>query len=216
MSTVASYFSLLTGSADRETETTVVPIRPNFFLISNLKGVRFADASRNPIVILDPDNCPIDRTHFTFRSVLFAITVDARAPNKTLSIEFSLRLPQNIGSLSPSTGLPVAATHPTIPASAICFQFGNYTDEILDAIRVDDMRLLNDQARITLSPKLPSTVQLSVIFPTLVSLPNFIFLYFFFLLTHSIHMTNIITQILRYYDIRHSNSISIPIKLLAR
>ena len=45
-------------------------------------------------------------------------------------------------------------------------------------------------------------------------IPFFTSLYLFFLLTHSIHMTNTITQILRYYDIIHSYSN--PIHLLAR
>ena len=39
MSTVASYFSLSTGSAERKAETAVVIIRSNFFLISNLQGI---------------------------------------------------------------------------------------------------------------------------------------------------------------------------------
>ena len=44
--------------------------------------------------------------------------------------------------------------------------------------------------------------------------PFFTSLYLFFLLTHSFHMSNTITQIFRYYDIRHSYSFWIH--LLAR
>ena len=110
MTTVASYFSLNTSTAEREAKTTVKTIRSNLFPISNLKGAAFADASRKPIAIPDPDKHSADLTYFNFRSVLSAVAVDARAPDKILSIEFSLRLPQTLVYLSPSTGLPVTAT----------------------------------------------------------------------------------------------------------
>lgn len=55
MTTFASYFSLNTGVAERDTETTVATIRFNFFLIFNLKGVGFVDASEKLIVVPDPD-----------------------------------------------------------------------------------------------------------------------------------------------------------------
>ena len=128
MTTVASYFSLNTSTAEKEAETTVKTIRSNLFPISNLKGVGFADASRKPIAIPDPDKHPADLTYFNFRSVFSAVAVDARAPDKILSIEFSLRLPQTLVYLSPSTGLPVTATvdtstiaKPPSPASNIGF-----------------------------------------------------------------------------------------------
>ena len=81
MSIVVSYLSLNTGSAERETESAVATIRSHFFLISNLQGVGFSDASGKPITIPDPENRPVDLTYFSFRSVVSAITVDAHAPD---------------------------------------------------------------------------------------------------------------------------------------
>ena len=110
MTTVASYFFLNTDSAEREAETAVETIRSNCFIIPNLQGIGFADASGKLISILDPDKRPADLSYFTFRSVVSSITVDARAQDKKLSIKFSLRLSHTLVSLSPSNELPVAAT----------------------------------------------------------------------------------------------------------
>ena len=181
MSTVASYFSLNTVSAEKEAETAVATIRSNFFLITNLQGVGFANASGKPIAIPDLDKRPTDLTYFNFRPVVPAGVVDARTPDKRLSIEFSLRLLQTLVSLSPSTRLPVAATvdtstvtHSPSPASTIGFQLGNYTDDMLDALGVDDMGLLidRDRDRYALSPDLPSVVQPSTLFSTPVPASN--------------------------------------------
>ena len=49
MTTIASYFSLNTGSAEREAETTVICIRFTSFRASNLEGAGFADISGKPI-----------------------------------------------------------------------------------------------------------------------------------------------------------------------
>ena len=149
MATVASYLSLNTGSAEREAETAVETICSNFFLISNLQGFEFANASGKHIAIHDPDKRHADFSYFTFRSVVSAIAVDARTLDKIVSIEFSLRQPQTFVSLSCSTELPVTAivdtstiAKPSDPESNIRFQLGNYTDDMLDELGVDNMRLL--------------------------------------------------------------------------
>ena len=83
-----------------------------FVLISNLQGVGFSDTSGRPIAILDLDNLSADFIYFTFRSVVSAIAVDTCAPDKTLSIEFLLRLPQALVFLSPSRHDP--STQPRV------------------------------------------------------------------------------------------------------
>ena len=111
MSIVISYLSLNTGSAECEAKIAVAIVRSNFFLISNLQGVGFADASGKPITIPEPVNRPADLTYFTFHSVVSAVAVDARFPDKTLSIKFSLRLlfifPHSLDFQSPQTIYPV-------------------------------------------------------------------------------------------------------------
>ena len=176
MSTVASYFSLNMDSTEREAETAVVTIRSNLFLISNLQGVGFANTSGKHISIPDPEKRPADLTYFTFRSVVVAVDVDDCAPEITLSVEFSLRLPQTIVSLSPSAESPIAAIISTTRspnyALSVSFKLGNCTDEIIDALRVYDMCLLFDQGRTAPSPDLPSAVQPSILFSTTVSTSN--------------------------------------------
>ena len=66
ISTVATYFSLNTGSAEREAETTVAIIRSHFFLISDIQGVELTDASRKSIAILDLDKRPEDLAYLIF------------------------------------------------------------------------------------------------------------------------------------------------------
>ena len=65
MSTIISYLSLNTGSAEREAETAVATIRSNSFLSYNLQRVRFADVSGKHIAIPDPDNLPTNLTSTT-------------------------------------------------------------------------------------------------------------------------------------------------------
>ena len=98
MSTVTSYFGLNMGSTEREAETADINIRNDFFLVSNLQGVGFSDVSGKPLTIPDPVCRPADLTYFTFRSIVAAATVDIRAPASSLSLEFSLHLPQSLST----------------------------------------------------------------------------------------------------------------------
>ena len=66
-----------------------------FFRVTNLQGVGLADTSGKPIKVPDHTQRPAEIAYFTFRSVVSAIVVDKRAPDKLLSLEFSLRLPQS-------------------------------------------------------------------------------------------------------------------------
>ena len=87
MTTVASYFPLNTGSAEREAEAAVICIRSAFFRVSNLQRVGFADVSGKPIQVPDPDQRPADLTYLILRSVDSAVATDKRAPNKSLLLE---------------------------------------------------------------------------------------------------------------------------------
>ena len=93
ISTVASYFSFSTGSAERDADTAAQSISRSFFRITNLTGVGFSDATGKSITIPDILSRPADLTFFIFCSSILAKSVDIRAPNKSLNLEFSLRLP---------------------------------------------------------------------------------------------------------------------------
>ena len=82
LDTVAAYFEINTGSAEREAEAAAQAISRSFFRVSNLIGVTFSDLSGNPIKIPDTDNHPADITYFTFCSNVTANTVDCRVPKK--------------------------------------------------------------------------------------------------------------------------------------
>jgi len=93
ISIVASYFDINTGSAEREAESAAQSISRSFFQVSNLIGVTFYDTLGKTIEV--PNNAfrPADVTYFTFRSNVSANTDDCRVPKKSLTLEFSLRLP---------------------------------------------------------------------------------------------------------------------------
>ena len=96
MTTVALYFTLYTGTTERETEVTVSIIRSGFPRVYYLQGVSFVNASGKPTTVPDPDNRPADLTYFTLRSVVNAADIDNRASDKSLSLDFSLYFPQTL------------------------------------------------------------------------------------------------------------------------
>ena len=65
-----------------------------FFRVSNMQGVGLADVSGEPIKVPNPDQCPADLTYFILRCVVSAVATDKRVPDKSLSLEFSLRFPK--------------------------------------------------------------------------------------------------------------------------
>ena len=167
MTTVALYFPLNTGAAEREAESAVTFIRSNFLHVSNLQGVGFFDSSGQPITVPDPDNCPKDLTYFTFRSVVNTADIDNRAPDKSLSLEFSLHLPQTVHTLPPSSGflttqtvatpLALAITQSavsTLPrlASQLSFELDSYTDDSLKNLDPAFMLELLSDARLAPTP----------------------------------------------------------------
>ena len=93
LSTVASYFSIRTGSAERDADTAAQSLSRSFFLIFNLTGVVFLDLTGKMIKVPVTTSHPADLTFFNFRSNVIATTVDIHSTNKSLDLEFALRLP---------------------------------------------------------------------------------------------------------------------------
>ena len=64
---------------------------------------RLSDASRKHINLLDSEFYPTDITYFTFCSNVSTTTVDCRALNTSLTLEFYIRLPQSLCIYYPTT-----------------------------------------------------------------------------------------------------------------
>ena len=94
--TVAAYFAMPTGSVERESERIVESVRHAFFDVGNLQGIGFVDSSGKAITV--SDHREADITFFSFRSTVLASAIDQRFPTTTLSLDFSLRLPESVMS----------------------------------------------------------------------------------------------------------------------
>ena len=126
--------------------------------MSNLIGVTFSNSSGQPIKVTSSDNHPADITYFTFRSNVSANTVNCCAPNKSLALEFSLRLPQMLSqSALPSTTTPFSVSTPrSVPDSPqlvkeLAFTLGNLSDDIFSGMESDELLNLVIKARDTIS-----------------------------------------------------------------
>ena len=146
MSTIASYFGLNTEFAQREAEATEISIQINFFLVFNLQNVGFFDVSGKTLTVPDPAVCPADLTYFTFRSFVFVATVDIRTSALSLFLDFLLRLLQSLStSASHSTVLPKTSVNPALvttpqkPIEDLSFKIGNFSDDILYDMGVDQI-----------------------------------------------------------------------------
>ena len=89
--TMAAYFSIPTGSAEREAKRIIDSIHHAFFDVVNLQGIGFLDSSGRSIMV--SDNRATDITFVSFRSTLLANAIDPQFHSITLSLYFSLRLP---------------------------------------------------------------------------------------------------------------------------
>ena len=158
LSTIASYFSISTGSAARDADTAAQSISRSFFHISNLTGVAFSDVAGKSIKVPDTTSRLSDLTFFTFRSNVLATTVDIRAPNKSLNLDF-LRLLQSLSQstlISTATDSPVKTTPPSTSINpqtveALGFTLGNLSYDILSSMTPDELRNLVITARETIS-----------------------------------------------------------------
>ena len=84
---------------------------------------------------------PADLTYFTLRSVVSAASIDSRAPDKVLSLEFSLRLPETLSSslgstLTTDTNLSLG-TAPSKAEEDIGFRLGGSLVSIISQTGVD-------------------------------------------------------------------------------
>lgn len=158
MTTVASYFFLNMGSTEREAEAAITCIRSDFFRVANLQGIGFADVSKKPIQVPDPDKRPADLTYFIFRFVVSAVATTKRTLDKYLSLEFSFRLPQTFAHHAHFIGPPSVTTATTSPMtieSQPLFDFsaklGGFSDVSFDKLRVTELPALLADADILIS-----------------------------------------------------------------
>ena len=177
MTTVALYSSINTGSSEREAEAAVTSIRSVFFRVTKLQEVGFADTSGKSIKLLDPTQRPADLAYFTFRSVVSAIVIDKRAPDKILSLEFLLRLPQSFQSTASTptppgtpTTIPSPATKTPPSVNSRGTMLNSFTDESLAQLGETELRVLLLDARFTISLPIVSVLSTGVspsnLFPT--------------------------------------------------
>ena len=93
LSIVASYFTINTGSAEREADTAVQSSSRFLYRVSNVNGVAFLDTSRESIKIPNPASRPVDLMYFTFRSNIIAKTADYRTPTNRQLLNFLYAYP---------------------------------------------------------------------------------------------------------------------------
>ena len=112
--TMAAYFEITTGTAERKAERIVDSVRPAFLHVENLQGISFLNSSGKGIQITDLNNRTVDILFFTFRPTVTANKIDPRFPSTTLSLDFSLIIPQSDGPivLAPATNLNSALSTP--------------------------------------------------------------------------------------------------------
>ena len=143
-----------TGSVEREAKRIVDSVCHAFFDVDNLQGIGSLDSSRKKIMI--SNNRASDITFFSFHSTVLASALAQCFPSTTLSLDFSLRLPQNVTStasapaptLAPSIRTPPGRPDHTMvqnpvsrPTSA--FALNTATDDVLNL--VDTTQLLSSQ-----------------------------------------------------------------------
>ena len=87
---------------------------------------------------------PADLTYFTLRSVVSAASIDSRAPDKVLSLEFSLRLPEtlssSLGSTSTTDSNLSLGMAPSKAEEDIDLRLGGCSVSIISQTGVDKMR----------------------------------------------------------------------------
>ena len=118
--TVAAYFAMSTGSAKREAECIAESIRHAVFVFGNLQCIGFLNSSGKLITV--SDNRAVDITFFSYRFTVLTSAIDQRFPSTTLSLDFSLRLPQSIMSTASTPALTLTSgicTSPSTPKFTI-------------------------------------------------------------------------------------------------
>ena len=160
---MAKYFGITTGAAEREAERIVDSVRQAFLHVNNLQVIDFLNSSGKGIQITDLYNRAADILFFTFRSTVNANKIDPRFPSTTLSLDFSLRLPQSDGpiALAPATNLNSAlSTPPRTPIQtsasgpSVISALTNATDVVLRTMDEAQLRQFIINARKSTNPHL--------------------------------------------------------------
>ena len=122
------------------------PSENYFFLLSNLQGVGFSNVSSKPLRISDRARRCTDFTHCNFCSIVSVATVDIHAQSLSWSLEFSLWVPQSLRTSTSNSTVdtktpspPVLVTTPSNPIENISFKLGNFSDNILSEMVVDQI-----------------------------------------------------------------------------
>ena len=91
--TVAAYFTLPTGSIEREAKRIVGSILNTFFNSDNLHCIGFLDSSGKLTLVSDLTNSVAEIIFITFSSTIATSDGDHRFPSETLPLDFLSRLP---------------------------------------------------------------------------------------------------------------------------
>ena len=139
----------------------------------------FNEISGKPSKVLELDHHRADPAYFTFFSVDSAVAIDNRAPGKSLSLEFSLRLSQ---ILAPSCNFLLSfkrhnsAAPSTKSQSFSDFdtQIGGFTDTSFDKLGVMELRALLAGAYTTIFLLVPTPPSLEIQPSNLISSPTLV------------------------------------------
>ena len=116
---MAAYFGTTTGAAEREAERIVDSVRQVFLYVDNLQGIGLLNSSGKEIQITDLDNRAAEILFFTFRSTVTANKIDPRFPSTTISLDFSLRLPQSDAPIALATATNLNSSLSIPPGTTI-------------------------------------------------------------------------------------------------
>ena len=137
ISIMASYFEFETRSTDIQSEAAVLVNQCEFFHVDNQVSIGFID-SRIKLVLIDQQNPLPGVTYFLFRSTVNDASIDKRGPNRSLFVNFVLRLPQTL--VSRFSGIDLLSIMPTaasldIPTQKNSLSYENeYTVQILKSV----------------------------------------------------------------------------------
>ena len=158
---MAKYFGITTGAAEREAERIVDSVRQVFLHVDNLQGIGFLNSSGKGIQITDLDNRAADILFFTFRSTVNANKIDPRFLSTTLSLNFTLRLPQSDGpiALASTTNINSALSTPprtriqtSTSGPSVISALTNATDDVLRTMDEVQLRQFIIDARKSTNP----------------------------------------------------------------
>jgi len=150
MSTVASYFDFGTGCTETQSQAAASMIQRAFFRVEKLKGVGCTD-NINKLVIVELEAPPPGVTYVLFWSIVNGSAIDKRAPDCSIFVEFALYFSKTLVSSLPDIVLPFITTDTVTPITStqadtdikvLAQEVGNYTDNYIDNMTIEDLRAL--------------------------------------------------------------------------